>query len=305
MSLATHRRARAGVSTAFGSFGELLQGGLPDGADFLVTLPIACWSTATFAAEPDVPGIRVDPPHKYKAVRLTRALLNATGYLGGGRLALSSALPEGKGLASSSADLVATARAIGNALGLPATPDLIERMLRPIEPTDGVMYDGVTVFEHREVRLRARLGSLPRATLVALDVGGTVDTVALNQAPRRFDTPDRRAYAELLHRLGRAVGDGDLGTVGAVATRSGELSGRWRSDRTFDRLRTAATQLGAHGVVVTHSGTMLALLLGDDDPRYAQKLAAARRACLTLAGNVHTYHTLNFDGTEAGPADAA
>lgn len=101
------RQVRAiGVSSAFGTFGEVMQGVLPTGRDVLVTLPIGRWSTVTFVAEPDTPGIRVSPPHKHKALRLARGMLAGRGYPGGGQLRIESCLPEGKGMASSSADLV-------------------------------------------------------------------------------------------------------------------------------------------------------------------------------------------------------
>ncbi len=108
----------SGISSAFGTFGELLQGVDEDGVDFLVTLPISCWSTATFVTRPSSPGITVSPAYKHKAVALARAMLTSAGFTGGGRLVIGSAIPEGKGLASSSADLVATARAVGNAFGV-------------------------------------------------------------------------------------------------------------------------------------------------------------------------------------------
>src|SRR5690348_2801572 len=115
-----------GSATAFGTFGELLQGALPDGTDFLVTMPIARWSTARFLLEPSVSDVHVRPAHKTKSRRLVEAMLGRYGVCGGGFLLLDSDLPEGKGLASSSADLVATARAVGEAIGIVLDPPEIE-----------------------------------------------------------------------------------------------------------------------------------------------------------------------------------
>ena len=86
-----------GVGKAHGTFGELLQGQLPDSEkDFLVTLPIARWSTASFLPTPDSDEIRVLPAHKHKSRRLVGEILRAYGYRGGGVLTVSSTLPEGK-----------------------------------------------------------------------------------------------------------------------------------------------------------------------------------------------------------------
>ncbi|MEK8145380.1 hypothetical protein NKH18_40240 [Streptomyces sp. M10(2022)] len=186
----TARRGTTGVSTAFGTFGELLQGVLPgpDG-DFLVTLPIARWTVATFRTEPESTTVRVVPDHKRKAARLVSMITEELPLPMGGFLTLDSALPEGKGLASSSADLVATARAAGNALGIPMPPRRIESYLSRIEPTDGVLYDSIVAYDHRRVRLRQALGSLPPMTVVGIDEGASStlssSTGFPNRSPRR------------------------------------------------------------------------------------------------------------------------
>lgn len=282
-----------GVSSCFGTFGELLQGVDTDGTDFLVTLPIACWTTARFTMEPDVPGIRVDPPHKHKSVRLARAVLSAAGYSSGGGIVLRSDIPEGKGLASSSADLVATARAVANALGVPMPPETIEWHLRQIEPSDGVMHDGVTVFDHRRVALRARAGGLPPMTIVTLDEGGTVDTVRFNEKPKPFGPAERREYTRLLADLMVAVAAGDVRALGRITTRSAELNQRLHTKRTLPRLRAVADELDVPGVVVAHSGTVLGLLIADDDPDYRSKRSLAEQACVAIGGQATTYHTLS------------
>ena len=48
-SLRPRAAGATGVSSAFGTFGELLQGVLPEeDGDFLVTLPVARWTMARF-----------------------------------------------------------------------------------------------------------------------------------------------------------------------------------------------------------------------------------------------------------------
>src|SRR4051794_22862710 len=107
MSLTSAGTAPDGSGWACGTFGELLQGVLPDsGLHFLVTLPITAGSTATFRYDARSARIEVSPENKRKSRRLARLALDALGHPGGGELLLTSDLPEGKGLASSSADLV-------------------------------------------------------------------------------------------------------------------------------------------------------------------------------------------------------
>lgn len=287
-------RGMTGVSTAFGTFGELLQGVLPGGDDFLVTLPIARWSVATFRSDPATHRLRVVPDHKHKARRLLSMILADNPVPAGGVLVLESTLPEGKGFASSSADLVATARAVGNALGIGMPPTRIESYLRRIEPTDGVLYDGIVAFDHRRVELRRTLGALRPMSVVGVDEGGTVDTVAFNRLPKPFSDADRREYERLLARLTAAVRNGDLAEAGAVATRSAVLNQALRPKRTLDRMIALCEEIGGLGVVVAHSGTSLGVLIDRADPHWARKVVRASRGCFALAGNVTTYVTLGF-----------
>ncbi|WP_055554988.1 kinase [Streptomyces kanamyceticus] len=302
---------RTGVGTAFGTFGELLQGQLPEeDGDFLVTLPVARWTMATFRPGSASGDIEVRPRHKAKALRLARMIAEAAPAgartARGGVLTVSSVIPEGKGLASSSADLVATARAVGRALDVPMPPARIERLLSRIEPTDGVLYPAIVAFHHRAVRLRAVLGALPAMAVVGIDEGGSVDTVDFNRIPKPFTPADRRAYAELLARLTDAVRTHDLAEVGRIATRSALLNQRLRHKRSLEPMRAICREVGGLGVAVGHSGTTLGVLLDATDPSYTRRVTAAAQACEELTGGgcggggVQVYRTLSFR-TGGGP----
>ncbi|MEU6995377.1 kinase [Streptomyces sp. NPDC046465] len=312
------------MGTAFGTFGELLQGALPEeGGDFLVTLPVARWTMATFrpAARPGLaPGeIEVRPAHKAKALRLARMIADLApagpgfpvGGPRGGVLTVSSVIPEGKGLASSSADLVATARAVGRALGVAMPPARIERLLSRIEPTDGVLYPAIVAFHHRSVRLRAVLGSLPAMAVVGIDEGGSVDTVDFNRIPKPFTAADRRAYAALLERLTEAVRHQDLAEVGRISTRSALMNQSLRYKRALDPMAAICREVGGLGVAVGHSGTTLGILLDATDPAYTRRVTAAAQACAELTGGgaagggVAVYRTLSFGNARGGAGSSA
>jgi uncharacterized protein involved in propanediol utilization len=285
------------VSSAFGTFGELLQGALPgDGPDFLVTLPIARWATATFEYESARDGVEVFPATKTKARRVAEAVL-ARYPGGGGSLSLSGSLPVGKGLASSSADLVATTRAVASALGVEMPPRLIEDLLRQIEPTDGVMYPGVVAFDHRNVALRARLGVLPPMTIVGIDEGGTVDTVAFNKIPKNFTPEERYEYARLLDAAQTAVAAGDAAAIGRVATRSAHLNQRLCRKRTLSAMTALSAEIGGVGVVAAHSGSTIGLMIPHDVPGFRSRLAEAINRCAQLVHREQVFccQTLGFE----------
>ncbi|MCP2288798.1 GHMP family kinase ATP-binding protein [Nocardia amikacinitolerans] len=283
---------QVGVGSAFGSCGELLQGATTEhDRDFLVTLPIARGAVAVFEPDPQRHTVTVIPAHKTKSRALARALLARSTVLRGGVLTLLGDLPEGKGLASSTADLVATARAVADAEGRDISAAEIETELRRIEPSDGVMYPGAVAFYHREVRLLGMLGALPPLTIVTGDEGGLVDTVAFNRYRPAFTAAAKREYSDLLATLAVAVARRDVTAIGAVATRSAELSTALRSRPHLDATISAARDLGAAGVVVAHSGTTTGILLDEADPDLSAKVAAAQRICAGFGTTVSVHHT--------------
>jgi uncharacterized protein involved in propanediol utilization len=245
----------------------------------------------------DLDGLSVQPPHKVKSRALAELLLGHYGLPPGGLLEIESALPEGKGLASSSADLVATARAVASCFDFDIPLSTLERLMRRIEPSDGVMYPGVVSFFHREVRLHRRVGSLPALTIVGVDEGGAVNTLAFNARRKPYGDEQVREYESLLGRLVRAVRREDLAEVGRVATRSALLNQSLNPKRALGRLLGLATQLGALGVVVAHSGTCAGVLLAPSDPRYRRQLRLAHEDVSEL-GRPLVYSTLPLQGTE-------
>lgn len=296
-------RARgSAVSSAFGTFGELLQGALPDGPDFLVTLPIARWSTAEFEYDGAREGVETTPATKTKAKRVAEAVLARHAAGGGGSLRLSGSLPEGRGLASSSADLVATARAVAGAIGVDMPPSLIEDLLRPIEPTDGVMHPGVVAFDHRDVVHRSNLGVLPPMTIVGIDEGASVDTVAFNAIPKNFTAGDREEYAALLAELGASVRAADTATIGRIATRSAHLNQRLCPKRSLHAMTALSAEVGGVGVVAAHSGSAIGVLLPQHLPDHRARLAEAITRCRQLGHgqDLLVCQTLDFDPADIG-----
>jgi L-threonine kinase len=286
------------VGTANGTFGELLQGALPgpgeaDGESrFLVTLPVARWSSAWFELRPAGQGLTVSPAGKTKAALLAETLLTELGHPVAGSLHLRSSIPEGKGMASSSADLVATARAVMAVGNRSVSARRLGAILAAIEPTDGVMHPGIVAFDHRRGVHLQTLGRLPELQVVAVDQGGRVDTIAFNQRSAGYGRAERRRYERLLGRLGRAVAGGDLAAVGGISTESAERNQSRMPNRNFAELREICRSVGSLGLVACHSGTMIGLLLDPWEARYRARLSRAVRMVEDLPGRTYLYRTL-------------
>ncbi|MGW0737098.1 GHMP family kinase ATP-binding protein [Streptomyces sp. NPDC002851] len=290
----------SGIGIANGTFGELLQGVLAENdRDFLVTFPITLASVAEFWPDTTAPEVIVHPAGKSKSRLLAERILRHLGYGFGGTLELTSTLPEGKGLASSSADLVATARALGDAFGRHFTETQIETFIRGIEPSDGVMYPDIVAFYHREVRLRERLGQLPPLTIVAHDLGGIVDTVEFHRVKKHFGAVEKQEYGRLLGTLRDAVRAQDLRAVGEVATRSAQLNLRHLPRDDFAPMLNICREVDGLGLAQAHSGTTLGILLPEGGSDHAARVDHVTAACRRLPGTVHHYRSLGLGGPGA------
>src|SRR3989338_6473095 len=196
--------------TAHGKFGELLQGALHgENQHFQIILPIKLFSTATFQLSEKKIG-SVVPGHKIKAKNLCQKILDYFQITSGFELTLKSDIPEGKGLGSSTADLVASAYAITQSIQKNLTEAVFLEFLREIEPSDGTMYDNVVCFYHRQVKLHSVLGNLPDLVVIGLDEGGVVDTVQFNKTLLPYSEEETQEYAFLLRQTIEAVKTRDI-----------------------------------------------------------------------------------------------
>jgi uncharacterized protein involved in propanediol utilization len=204
-------------------------------------------------------------------------------------------LHPGKGCASSSADMVATARAIQSAFDIRVPRHSLARIMSAIEPSDGVMYEGIVSFYQREGIVHGHLGTLPSLTVVALDEGGRVETTELC-GDRGFDSTSRLAeYERLLLDLGRAVKRRHLPSVGDVATRSAVLNQDVLPKEHLELFLDLRTRYDALGVVATHSGTCLGLLLDPGSLRHPDVLPELVGELIALqCPGVRVYRTYGF-----------
>ena len=265
MTQTTKAVARA-TARAPGSCGELAQGML-DGGYFLVSCPIDLYSTATVALSPgsgrvDAP---VDAPKSRQAVELTLAHFGARDV--DARLSLSSPLPRGKGMASSTADVSAAIAATATALGMEADmpPAQIAQIALQVEPSDSVMLPGIAILDHKRGSIARTLGDPPPMRVVALDFGGGVDTLAFNGVNREATLKCLQPeFSEALALIEQGVRNGSAADIGAGATRSAVANQHLLYKPQLDAALQLARDVGAVGVNAAHSGTVLGLLFEDE-----------------------------------------
>jgi L-threonine kinase len=261
---------------AFASFGEVVQGRRRDGEDFLITLPVDLWSHCRVHwAACDGPS-RVDA-ELVKTRRIAEELLRLLGLETGVRLRirLTRQMPIGKGLSSSTADMLAVLRACQALFGVALSERCISRLLARIEPHDALHYPTSVAYNHRRGRLLAHFGYTPDYRILGVDAGGRVCTQAYN-ASLKFGRALLCAYDALYAQAAAAFAARDDAAIARCATRSTRLHVQ-RTDNAFlGRLLAQAEAMDVLGLLSTHSGTCGGFLLpGDADEAALERLTAA------------------------------
>ncbi|HIN34133.1 MAG TPA: hypothetical protein EYM75_00085, partial [Dehalococcoidia bacterium] len=244
-----------------GVCGELAQGVI-EGIHFLVTCPVDFYSRVKVDIYADGPGVEAPEDCDKAAAAVRRTLFHLKNAKVRAKLTINNPIPRGKGMASSSADLAAAIAATGLALGEEISPYQIAQIALSIEPTDGIMIPGVALFDHRAGIIRESLGPPPPMEIVALDLGGTVDTVQFNMVDRfqRWQSVDKQT-GEALRLLRRGIEEQDPALVGRGASISAEASQSVLAKPRLAEVKEFAESVGAVGVNVGHSGTIMGVLL--------------------------------------------
>ena len=274
-----------------GVCGELVQGMLEQHY-FLVTCPIDFFARVQVEVYQDGTGIEA-PANCPKAVQALEATLDFLGRKDlSARLTVSNPIPRGKGMASSSADVAATIAATGMALGRELAPEQVAEIALAVEPTDGIMFPGIALFDHREGCIVESLGPPPPMEIVALDFGGTVNTLEFNRVDRRSLWQSLRKETDEALRLVRAgVKAGDPAMVGRGASISAQASLQVLPKPRLPEVMAFGHEVGAVGISVAHSGTIMGILL-DARPRRGKSTFRQAQRAFPDAEEVHHFRLL-------------
>ncbi|MDH6234880.1 uncharacterized protein involved in propanediol utilization [Mesorhizobium soli] len=252
--------------------GELLQGAFEDDQGRLhrglVTLPLdSLRSTAIIKLKKDNL-LSVKPRTRMKALRAAQLALEHFGHpTFGGRLSIESDIPVGHGYGSSTADVVASIRAVAAALGTKLLPSTISRLAVAAETaSDAIAFEAeALLFAQREgVVLEHFGGALPPFVLVGFKANDTSGINTIELAPARYSGQEIQLFRVLRGMIARAVQYQDPRLLGRAATLSAHISQRHLPKPFFDFVIGLAHHHQAFGIQVAHSGSLFGLML---DPR--------------------------------------
>jgi L-threonine kinase len=275
------RFASATVSLP-GTCGEWVQGTL-DGEPCLVSCPVDWYGSVTVRLDDNSDTWVLPPGAPKAATALRKGLAALRRPNAGGTLLLSNPLPQARGYASSTVDVAGTILALAGALGQSVEPALVARLAVQVEPSDSIMFPGLALFAHRSAAFHRNLGPAARLSIVIVDPGGAVDTLAFNQVDhgrilKRLAPQHRDAFAGL--EAGLAAGDGR--TVAQAATLSALAFQAILPNPLIEPALDLGRRAGALGLVRAHSGTLVGLVCEPERAGDVARLAGERFAGCTI-----------------------
>lgn len=252
-------RAREGRGSAPGTCGEFIQGVLPDGTRFHVTCPINKSSTVVAKLRPadelSVIGLR-----DYQS-KLALAIEYTVEKLGLGSQEVTiwpwSDIDVGKGMGSSTADVLAGVRAVAAAAGERLDESEEGALAAKVESSDGSMYPGIAAVNHKTCEMVKAWDWYPEFAIVMLVPRESVDTPSI---PFTGQEELAGEYGVLLANMDRAIAERSLSLFAEQSTRSAELNQRFLVNPYSGALAGRLDEFDALGLNVGHTGTVCGLL---------------------------------------------
>ena len=183
-------------------------------------------------------------------------------------------LPPTRGLATSTMDIAGTFAVCAGYTGSALPDEKLFSLCAGIEPSDGIMFKGLALVDHRNGKLIERLPPPPDINIVALIPSRTLDTADYRRDPAileavRANSSEHESAYELLKR---GLSEGDATLVAKAATRSAETQQRIMPRDEWDVVSGIGGRSGAIGIAIAHSGTAMGLLFAPSN-KFGAELA--------------------------------
>jgi len=244
----------------YARIGELIQGILPDRSSFLVS-GFASSTLHAAATLEDGPDSYALPPKARQALSLFLQAhsqrIAGTSPLAGKSIRLSSNIPPGKGLSSSSADVLSVLYVVNDYLAAGFTSEELYHIAARVEPTDPCLSKDIVLFKQQAGITEGSI-VLPPLTLLYFDAAPErqIDTLDL-QRPYSTDAP--RFFEALLRDFLLSAAQNDYAGILNCITQSAIYNQTILALPGFDACLELAVGAGA-GLMVAHSGTIIGLI---------------------------------------------
>gem|GEM_PF-3546548 len=249
-----HRR-HIGLGYCAGTCGELIQGFNSDGSPFHVSFPIELGTTCFVRYKSTLCPLTLSGDFGPKAERAAYAAARLVGLKAGViHLSYKSDLLVGKGMASSTADIAATVRAICDLEGYAVSNQKIVEIATSIESTDAAPFPGMAAMNQKTGELHHVTKHLPDIHVLLVIPDNVVITSDVHLSKENNAKQDRllKTFCSLEFPTAEQLGE--------LATESALINQQDNPNRFFDALHVRYRELGAVGIAVGHTGCLLALM---------------------------------------------
>ncbi|EOY5092780.1 TPA: L-threonine kinase [Citrobacter amalonaticus] len=259
------------------SCGELIQGWIM-GSEKLVSCPVDWYSTVEVSTGSPLADERP----------LSRAMVNRLlehwdypAHLSQDiRISIHSTIPIAKGMASSTADIAATAVATAQHLGHQLDESTLAQLCVSLEPTDSTVFQQLTLFDHNDASTQIPCDAQPALDLLVLESPQTLRTADYHRIPRQAGLhAGAPALKRAWEKVQEACAQQNPYRMGEAATLSAIASQMLLPKPDFDALLSLVEECGLYGVNVAHSGSVVGLMLDRQrhDVDYVKWLLARNR----------------------------
>lgn len=241
------------------SCGELIQGWIL-GSEKLVSCPVEWYSTVEVTSGSPLAEER--PLSRAMVNRLLQHWQYPAQMSQDIRIDVQSTIPIAKGMASSTADIAATAVATAYHLGHHLDEPTLAQLCVSLEPTDSTVFRKLTLFDHNDASTQIACEAQPQLDLLVLESPETLRTADYHRIPRHSGL---QASAPALKRAWEKVQEACISQnpyrMGEAATLSAIASQLLLPKPDFDSLLALVEECDLYGVNVAHSGSVVGLML--------------------------------------------
>lgn len=240
------------------SCGELLQGCLY-GSEKLISCPVDWYSEVI---------VSNTPYYQKERTYMRLALQKTLTYLGieqaaGNKLSLlvNSTIPIAKGMASSTADIVATIVATARWFDLSLSETEIATIAISIEPTDSTLFNQLTLFDHIQGQCYQTIGRIDNLDVLILEPITQLKTTDFHRQQRQRSQPTEEPLTHALTLLETGCRLNQPELVAQAATLSAIQRQKVLIKPLFEQLLSLLDRGYISGICCAHSGTVLGLLV--------------------------------------------
>jgi L-threonine kinase len=247
------------------NIGEIAQGALSPQSPFLISNLSSSFFHSKTHLEPQET-IKIDLGEKSAkacAKFLEKHIENNSGK--GFKIWQESNIPKGKGLSSSSADILGVLSILNNYYHSPFPQADLYKMAAEVDPTDACLSPALTVFNQHRGEIVSTLKNMP-FTLIYFDSEPEtiVDTIKFTKN-KIYTHQDYRFFKQMLQNLTSASVSSDITNFLFWTTQSAVYNQRFLPKKHFNKLLSYALSKEL-GLFVAHSGTIMGLVIPGNNP---------------------------------------